>query len=531
MEDLHGLIPDRDSYDRALAAGVKRTEDLLLANESIVQGVRGVPERLAHLAPVADVWRRVELAAAGLGPPVFALVSAPPQTGKTSLAETSLARMIARRPETNVGWLSYGATLSREKSRNIRDYATRLGVSIRRDSRAVERWQTVEGGGLLAKGLDGPISGFSSMVVIVIDDPYASKAKALSPTHRAWIRSQIQGSVFSRFSPTTSIVIQHTRWAVDDLIGWAHELWGDLFGEPIRIPAVEYAEDRDGNFVVGEPIVTFGGRDRAYYERQHRISESEWWPLYMGLPRPSAGALFQQHGVILTDDRPSAGHTTIGLDFAYTERKRADWSVALVYRRIDHRACILDVLRRQVSAPRFADEVAKLSERYAGAPLHAYVGGQERGIADFWAARGIRGLTIHPTGVDKVTRAQGAAAAWNDGNIMIPSSTTWGDDLVQELLNFGAGGHDDQVDALVSAHDFNPYVSRGLAGLGLAQPKRQSAYAGSAGSSRENLLERLRKSAEGPGGGPRSPITGERIGGPAPAWRPGAGRLPTKHGW
>lgn len=511
------MVPDRDAYDRVFASAIKSQTDLLTVNEALANVA--APERLVHLTPVADVFRRAELAAAGEGPPVFALIVAPPQTAKTGFAETTIARWVARRPRDSFGWLSYGSTLAREKSRNIRDYVRRLGVGLRRDTNSLERWMTNEGGGLLAKGLNGPVVGMSGLTCIIVDDPYSSRDKAFSQKHRAWIRDQVKGSVFARRSPRTSIIIQHHRWAVDDLIGWAQEEYGDLFGEPIVIAAVDDE--------TGDPLVTFAGRDRAYYEQQKKLSANLWWPLYMGAPRDDAGALFRQQGVIHYEPeaRPAIGMTTIGLDFAYSEKKSADWSVAVVLRRVDQRAYVLEVLRMQVPAPQFAEEVKRLAARYGGAPLHAYAGGTEKGIGQFWASMGIQGLTMHAARMDKIARAQATAAAWNQGNILIPSGAPWAGDFVAELLNFGAGGHDDQVDALVGAHDHNVWV--GATNEIVAQPRRVTSYGS---NPRESLRERLAATAEA--GKQDVPAVEERFGsGARSGWRPGTGRLPTKHGW
>lgn len=511
-DDLRRMIPDREAYDRALGVAVRRSTDLLSVVSALHVPPNGVTERPVWLSTIADAYVRAHRAAAGHGKPVLALVSAPPQSGKTTLAEVAYAWWLARRPQDPLGWLSYGAELSKDKSRRIRDLTRRLQVQIRTDSSAAERWQTTAGGGLLAKGLAGAIVGMPGLACVIVDDPYESKSKAYSAAHRRWVRSQVQATVISRRNPRTSVFIQHTRWAVDDLIGWLQDEFGDLF-EVIVVTAVDEE--------TSAPIVTLGGRDSAFWLQQQQLSGPEWWPLYMGSPRARDGSLFQDRGVVHYSERPSSGRTVIGLDFAYSTRKTADWSVAVVLRRVDQRAYVMDVVRLQVPAPEFAAAVLQLQQRYSGAPIHAYIGGTEVGIADFFSTAGVKGLTTHRAGTDKVARATACAAEWNAGNILVAEKASWTGDFVSELLNFGSGGHDDQVDALVGAFDHCVWTGARDA---IVQPRVRRVY-----DSGDDLRDRLQSGA---GVSPRD--AAETYGGSDSArrvWRPGSGRLPTKHGW
>ena len=63
---------------------------------------------------------------------------------------------------------------------------------------------------------------------------------------------------------------------------------------------------------------------------------------------------------------------------------------------------------------------------------------------------GVRVKGVRPVG-DKFTRAQPAAAAWNQGRIRVPVNVPWVSPLLSETSSFTgttADDHDDQVDAL-----------------------------------------------------------------------------------
>jgi predicted phage terminase large subunit-like protein len=369
-------------------------------------------------------------------------VSAPSQVGKTSLGEVAAARWLVCAPQDFLAFLSYGQDLADVKSAAIRDDVRSLGLELREDTTAKNLWRTAKGGGLLARGLSGGITGQSGLVLLDVDDPYRNRMEAESAAHKRRILADVRATVFSRINPRTSVIIKHTRYAADDLIGVMERDHGDVF-ESYRIPAVDEA---------GQPVVSMGGRDAAFWAAQRKLlGEHDWWSLMMGLPRPREGRLFR--GVATYTVPPGEGRHAHGVDFAYSTRAAADYSTIVTLTRTDHRVYVRDVVRVQEPAPSFAQRIAAARARRPG-PCRAYIGGTERGTVDFLASSGVPIQALPATG-DKWSRAQACAAAWNAGDIMLPESAPWLDAFVGEVLDFAPAGsaHDDQVDALVAAFD------------------------------------------------------------------------------
>ena len=52
---------------------------------------------------------------------------------------------------------------------------------------------------------------------------------------------------------------------------------------------------------------------------------------------------------------------------------------------------------------------------------------------------------------DKVSRVYAASPMLESGRVWLPSNKRWADELMEELITFPHGRHDDQVDALVMA--------------------------------------------------------------------------------
>lgn len=402
--------------------------------------IRDGYERPEHLAPLASLYERAYDAAHGMGPPVRALVSAPSQVGKTTCGQVAATWWLNRDPRSFLAFLSYGQDIADIKSAEVRQASKELGIELRGDTTAKSLWYTREGGGLLARGLDAGITGMSGLALIDLDDPYMNATQAESGAHKRRVERGYRANVVSRIHPTTSVIIKHARWSPDDLIGTLEQEAG---WESYRIPAV--GDD-------GQPVVTMRGRDAAYWAAQRAaMGEHAWWSLMQGRPRPREGSLFT--GVHTYEDRPTSGSVVIGLDFAYSTRSSADWSVAVVLMRVDHRVYVLDVVRVQESAPAFAMRVKSLRARYGAAPMRAFIGGTERGTVDFLARDGLSVQALPATG-DKWSRAQAVAAKWNAGDVLVPTSAPWLDAFVSELLDFSPrAAHDDQVDALVGAFD------------------------------------------------------------------------------
>ena len=452
-------------------------------------------QRPDHLATFCDVFARAEAAAAGDGPPVLVLLSAPPQTWKTSTGLHACAWWLARRPADFLALLSYGQDLANDKSREARILATRAGVALRTDSNAADLWRTTSGGGFLARGIEAGVTGHSGLSLVWIDDPFRGRTQAESAAYRRQVMDSIRSVAFTRRHPRTSVLITHTRWHGDDPIGILSREHPGLF-EQYTLAAC--TED-------GEPLITVSGRDRAYYAEQRKlVGEYEWHALFMGAPRPREGRLFK--GVSVYRETPNDMRIAIGVDFAYSSRTAADWSTAVVLGRSGARKYVLRVVRRQCSATEFAGELRDLARRWPGAPMSAYIGGTEKGTVSLLQLAGVY-VQAKPAREDKYTRALRTSSAWNAGEILVPEDEPWVDPFVSEIADFSGTGddHDDQVDALVSASDALGYGSDD--GRAAVQPGRQAnRYDGAA---ERGFVE------------PTAPAL----------WRPGMGRLPSRSGF
>lgn len=391
--------------------------------------------RPTHLAPLAAVFERAERG------PVYATVSVPPRHSKTETILHAIARWLLRHPDQTVAYVAFGDRLTKSKSRFARDYARRAGVRLRDDATSLNEWRTVEGGGALFTSVGGPFTG-QGCNLLVVDDPHKDRAEAESQIIRDGVHDWFTGTAGDRLEPGSSIIVCHTRWHPDDLIG---RLSQDpvVSWERIVLPALSDA---------GEALWPERWPASELQRKRDIVGPYEWASKYLGLPRARGGTVFHDAHFFGPTARPARFRVGIGVDLAYTAKTYADHSVAVVLAEIAGKYYVLDVRRAQVEAPDFAATLRQLGTVYPGAPMLALIGGTEKGVTDFLVRQRVP-LRAEPAKSDKFVRAQPVAAAWNAGRVLLPEGATWAPAFVSELMTFTgvADKHDDQVDALAAA--------------------------------------------------------------------------------
>jgi predicted phage terminase large subunit-like protein len=389
-----------------------------------------------HLAPVVEVIERTERES------VHAVFSMPPRHGKSELAKHAIVRRLRALPQTRICYVTYAAAFALKKSREIRRLYQRAGGRVIDDANTLADWRTTDtgtdDGGVWATSVGGPVTG-EGFNLIVIDDAVKSRAIAESGVEREKLWDWYRDTLSTREEPHCSTLDFGTRWHVDDLGG---RLLAEGF-EGVNLPAI----DAQGRALWPERYPL-----SALQRIRERLGDYGWSSLYMGQPFARGGRVFGD--THFYDMLPNGMNIRIGLDLAYSTKTRADRSVAVVLGECDGVFYVLDVLRVQVEAPKFIQQL-KLLQAFHGNPgLTGYFGGTERGVLDVMKSMGI-GIDAKPATTDKFTRCQPVAAAWNAGKILLPRDARWADAFVSELVAFTGirDVHDDQVDALAGAFD------------------------------------------------------------------------------
>ena len=197
-----------------IVAELKRRETL--RSESLADFVPRVsPQFVAplHLAPALDVFERI-----ARGERVRACISIPPQHGKTEAVLHALAWLLRRRPDWTFAFATYQQEQSDDKSHAARDIARRAGVALSADRANLRFWRTGDRGGCLFTAVGGPFTG-QGVRAAIVDDPYKGRSEALSDATRKHVERWFSSVVLQRGQEDLSVVVIHTRWCEDDLIG------------------------------------------------------------------------------------------------------------------------------------------------------------------------------------------------------------------------------------------------------------------------------------------------------------------------
>lgn len=388
-----------------------------------------------HLAPIAEALERAEYE------PVRSLSSTPPQHGKTFIISHAFVRLMMRRPGLDHAYVTYQQARARAVSRQVFRLAMAAGLSPKGN---LDLWYLASGGSFKAAGIDTGLTGTPVTGLLVVDDPHKNRAEAESATLRERVVEEFDSAVDTRTHTTTSIIVNHTRWHPDDLIGQLAGRTGDAAWPPrINLPAIN--ENGEPLWPEVQPLWKLLKAQAA--------NEYNWWSLFMGEPRPRGGAVFRD--VRFYETPPKEFRVAIGVDLAYTSKTHSDWCVAVVLAESDGAYYVLDVRREQADPPTFAAQLRTLRAAYPGSRWLWYTSTTEKGLADLLREQSGFPIIGEIATADKFVRAQPVAAAWNKGKVHVPAKASWVSDFVSEVCGFTGVGdkHDDQVDAFAAAFD------------------------------------------------------------------------------
>jgi len=152
------------------------------------------------------------------------VVSMPPQHGKSELCSKYLpAWYLCNYPNRRVIVTGYGNDFAAQwggKSRDlVRKWGPAFQVHVSKRSSSADRWDLEKyGGGMVAAGVGGPLTGKGANLLI-IDDPIKNDGEARSPLKRQNLWDWWQSTASTRVRRRGLTLIIQTRWHRDDLAG------------------------------------------------------------------------------------------------------------------------------------------------------------------------------------------------------------------------------------------------------------------------------------------------------------------------
>jgi predicted phage terminase large subunit-like protein len=378
-------------------------------------------------------------------------------------SKTFPAWHLGQNPRHEIIASSYAADLAMDFSRKVRgiiadpDYGKVFPqTSLDKKSQSAERWNTSVGGGYVAAGVGGAITGRGAHIGI-IDDPIKNREDAESASGRQKIKDWYTSTFYTRLAPGGGILVILTRWHDDDLAGWLIEqekTGGDKW-EIVKYPAISTSDEfyrREG-----EPLHA----DRYPLESLERIKravgERDWSALYQQNPVPDTGAYFQKDWFRYYDKEPARDTMKIyqAWDFAIGQAEHNDYTVGVTIGvGQDDKVYVLHVSRGKWDALEIIDKIIDEYVAYGAQIVGVERGQIEMALGPMLRKRMRERNVIFPTEMlktgrrDKQARARPLQARMQQGMVLFPKHADFTIEIKNEMLRFPAGTHDDQVDAL-----------------------------------------------------------------------------------
>ena len=423
-----------------------------------------------------------------VGKMVRICLSMPPRHGKTLLgAETLPTWFVGRNPNSTAILTAYNTELAekfgdrnRQKAKRYWKELWNLDISPSQDNKALFE---VKGhsGGIMSAGLTGGITGNGGRLFIV-DDPYKNGEEAYSVNNRDRVETMFRDSVLTRLNGKgNGIIVVHTRWHEDDLIGKLSREDGWVV---INLPVVA-----DGTFDVlnrkkGEMLCPELGFDAKWAEATHKsVGKRVWSSLYMGKPTIENGNLFQRHTfkTYTKNDLPTVFDEVVqSWDLSFSNQSSSDFVAGQVWGRKGADHYLLKRLNKRMS---FTETIDMMRQFAVAFPLarRIYVERRANGQAVIETlSKEIGGIVPVIPKESKVGRATSVSPYFEAGNIYIPSEQIDKniEDYIQQFMRFPNSDYDDEVDATTQYLNEIRYVNSGKIVLGSNIERINRAFRG-----------------------------------------------------
>ena len=396
------------------------------------------------------------------------MVLCPPQHGKSELVTVRYpVWRLEMNPQLRVVISAYNQAYVDKLARKVRRIAVARGTfQFSSDRNAVSEWELAAGGGLLAVGIGGGLTGNPAELAI-IDDPIKGREDAESEIHREKVWEWYVDELSTRIQQDGQKLLVLTPWHEDDLRGRILNSAEAKRWTVVKLPAICESPNDPLGREIGEPLCP-ERKNLEWLLEQKMLGERSFQALYQCDPTPREGSFFQVGRLIenirgevpkmvrwcrawdLASSRGNGDYTAgvlMGIDalgrFWIVDMTRGQWSPDERNERM-RQAAVLDGPMIPIRLPQDPGQAGKE---------------QAQALTRMLAGYSVRAI---PVSGDKQVRADPFAAQVNAGNVFIHRAN-WNSSFIEELRQFPSGRHDDIVDAAADAfNDLTAGVSVGM---------------------------------------------------------------------
>jgi hypothetical protein len=388
------------------------------------------------------------------------IVEMPPRHGKSEIVSVQFpAWFIGKNPDKAIITSCYASELATDfggQTRNLintREYQYIFDdIKLAEDSQAKNNWG-ISGhrGRYVATGVGGAITG-KGADVLIIDDPFKNREDADSPVIREKVWKWYTSTARTRLSPNGAIVIVHTRWHDEDLIGKILQSENADNWERLRLPAIA-TEDEEFR-LKGEPLWANQYTLENLMETKQDIGPYDWSALYQQDPVDTESQEFKREWFkYKTLDEVGKVNTRkfITIDTALSKGAKSD-STGVTRNYVDRENnWNIRSNRYRINSKELVDMIFLLHEEgfeKIGIEEGAYISAVEPFLKEEMQKRNKFPyvVTLKHGGIMKETRIRGLIPRYSSGSIFHIDKDCV--DLEEELLRFPKATHDDCADSL-----------------------------------------------------------------------------------
>ncbi len=250
-------------------------------------------------------WNHIEvirryLLAVTLGQCKRLAIATPPQHGKSSLITVRypLYRMV-RTPGLRVVVGAHSERFGYRIGRWTKQAATARHIDMGETDRQDE-FELANGSTWLTRGVGAAVSGIPADL-LVVDDPYGTAEDARSEVYRQKVADWYEEDLLGRLQSGGAVVLVHTRWGPDDLIGrrllQEPEQWTYL-PLPAICESLPDACDRPIGAALCPERFTIADLES---KRAAMADPAAWQSLYQCNPLPRGGSFIDREWLILVE--------------------------------------------------------------------------------------------------------------------------------------------------------------------------------------------------------------------------------------
>ena len=341
-------------------------------------------------------------------------------------------------------WVAPTYTMALEGWRELRQIAVDYGVIVKEAERTII---TPNGGMVSVRSADNPdrLRG-AGLDFIVLDECAFIKEQTWTEVLRPTLSDRMGSALFIS-TPKGYNWFQRLFEDAQNREGWATWTLPTSSNPLVPLSELKIAKQEVGSFLYSQEyeaqfIEATGGMIKPTYFRYYEDS--------IVTELDSTGNYIDRR-LFRYDDKKTYEDDTYKIttvDLAVSTKDTADYTVictATITK--DNDIIVEDIIRDRIEAPNLIPILRNVYDKYQP----SFIGIEKTGyqLAMVQLARR-EGLPVRELRADrdKVARAYPLSAKMEAGKIYFPRQKVWYADLERELLQFPAGEHDDQVDAL-----------------------------------------------------------------------------------